>query len=153
MTVVPLHHRTSINPAHRSVISIRELAARTGATLRALRHYEDIGLLTAGRRPSGARCYDADQRRTAALIARLRRLGMPTPDIHAALSNARSGDDGAEAVNRFLADEMAAAIDRIQNLRTALMELERDGLDGLGAGSSPASVATVDRSARLRHAR
>lgn len=148
MTVVPLHQKISLNPAHRSAISIRELAARTGATLRALRHYEDIGLLTAGRRPSGARCYDADQRRTAALIARLRRLGMPTPDIQAALTDGR-----AEVVARFLSQEIAAASDRIQDLRTALVELETEGLDGLGAGSSPVSVATVDRSARLRHAR
>ena len=149
MTVVPLHHRSSINPAHRPAISIRELAARTGTTLRALRHYEDIGLLTAGRRPSGARCYDADQRHRAGLITRLRRLGMPTPDIHAALS----GADGGEGVARFLASEIAAATARMQDLRTALVALETGGLDGLGAGSSPASAAAVDRSARLRHAR
>lgn len=149
MTVVPLPQRSSINPAHRPAISIRELAATTGATLRALRHYEDIGLLTAGRRPSGARCYDADQRRRAALIARLRRLGMPTPDIHAALSGGASGD----GVARFLSAEMTAAVDRIQDLRNALVELEKGGLEGLSAGTSPVSIATVDRSARLRHVR
>lgn len=149
MTVVPLHHRTSTRSAPRPAISIRELAARTGTTLRALRHYEDIGLLTAGRRSSGARCYDADQRRRAALIARLRRLGMPTPAIHVALS----ATDEGRGVAGFLNAEIAAAAARIQNLRAALIELEADGLDGLGAGSSPASVATTDRSARLRHAR
>lgn len=149
MTVVPLHHRASTSPAHRPAISIRELSARTGATLRALRHYEDIGLLTAGRRPSGARCYDVDQRERAALIARLRRLGMPTPDIHAALSAA---DDG-QGVARFLDAEIAAAAARMEDLRAALAELETDGLNGLGSGSSPVSVATVDRSARLRHVR
>ncbi|MFN3557730.1 MAG: MerR family transcriptional regulator [Brevundimonas sp.] len=149
MTVVPLHHRTSAGSAHRPAISIRELAARTGTTLRALRHYEDIGLLTAGRRSSGARCYDADQRRRAALIARLRRLGMPTPDIHAALA----ATDGGQGVARFLDAEIAAAAARIHDLRNALIELEADGLEGLGAGSSASSVATTDRSARLRHAR
>ena len=149
MTVVPLHHRTSTSSAHRPAISIRELAARTGTTLRALRHYEDIGLLTAGRRSSGARCYDADQRRRATLIARLRRLGMPTPDIHAALS----ATDEGRGVACFLNAELAAAAARIQDLRTALIELEADGLDGLGAGTSPTSIAASDRSARLRHAR
>lgn len=74
---------------------------------------------------------------------------MPTPDIHAALSAA---DDG-QGVARFLEAELAAAAARIQDLRAALHALETDGLDGLGAGSSPISVATVDRSARLRHAR
>ena len=149
MTVVPLPERSSINPAHRPAISIRELAVRTGATLRALRHYEDIGLLTAGRRASGARCYDADQRLRAALIARLRRLGMPTPDILAALSDETGGD----GIARFLSAEIDAAVDRIHDLRAALGELAMGGLEGLGAGTSPVSVATVDRSARLRHAR
>lgn len=150
MTVVPLPPRPARAAALSPAISIRELAARTGTTLRALRHYEDIGLLTAGRRASGARCYDADQRHRAGVIARLRRLGMPTPDIHAALSTSASGD---QIVARFLSSEVAAAVDRIQDLRTALVELETEGLGGLGAGTSPASVATVDRSARLRHAR
>ncbi|RZJ28647.1 MAG: MerR family transcriptional regulator [Brevundimonas sp.] len=134
-------------------MSIRELAARTGTTLRALRHYEDIGLLTAGRRPSGARCYDVDQRERAALIARLRRLGMPTPDIHAALAADAAGGDGEDSVARFLAAEIAAATARIEDLSAARRELEADGLEGLGAGTSPASVAAADRSARLRHAR
>ncbi|WP_420470334.1 MerR family transcriptional regulator [Brevundimonas sp. FT23042] len=149
MTVVPLHPRASTSPAHRPAISIRELSARTGATLRALRHYEDIGLLTAGRRPSGARCYDVDQRERAALIARLRRLGMPTPDIHAALS----GLEGDAGVARFLDAELTAAAARIEALSAARTALETNGLEGLGAGTSPASVAAVDRSARLRHVR
>lgn len=148
MTVVPLPPRPARTTAPGPAISIRELAARTGTTLRALRHYEDIGLLTAGRRPSGARCYDSDQRRRAALIARLRRLGMPTPDIGAALS--ASGD---QVVTRFLSSEIAAALARLQDLRAAMGELEIGGLEELGSGTSPASVATVDRSARLRHAR
>ncbi|WP_291833433.1 MerR family transcriptional regulator [Brevundimonas sp.] len=149
MTVVPLPPRPARTAAASPAISIRELAARTGTTLRALRHYEDIGLLTAGRRPSGARCYDSEQRRRAALIARLRRLGMPTPDIDAALT-AVSGD---QIVTRFLSSEIAAAEARLRDLRAAIDELEAGGLEGLGSGTSPASVATVDRSARLRHAR
>jgi len=150
MTVVPLPPRPARAAAPSPAISIRELAARTGTTLRALRHYEDIGLLTAGRRPSGARCYDSEQRRRAALITRLRRLGMPTPDIDAALTPAASGD---QLVTRFLSSEIAAAEARLRDLRAAMDELETGGLEGLGSGTSPASVATVDRSARLRHAR
>lgn len=149
MTVVPLPPRPARTAAASPAISIRELAARTGTTLRALRHYEDIGLLTAGRRPSGARCYDSEQRRRAALIARLRRLGMPTPDIDAALTAA----SGEQIVTRFLSSEIAAAEARLRDLRAAIDELEAGGLEGLGSGTSPASVATVDRSARLRHAR
>src|SRR5215217_6958985 len=85
MTVVPLPQRPTRGGAMFRGMTIRELAARTGATLRALRHYEDIGLLTAGRDARGARCYDADQRRAADLITGLRRLGMPIRDIYAAV--------------------------------------------------------------------
>ncbi|MFI8853379.1 MerR family transcriptional regulator [Streptomyces sp. NPDC053499] len=38
---------------------IGELARRTGTTARALRHYEQAGLLTSERAPNGYRVYDA----------------------------------------------------------------------------------------------
>ncbi|MBO8184589.1 MerR family transcriptional regulator [Streptomyces spirodelae] len=40
-------------------MQIGELARRTGTTARALRHYEQAGLLTSERAPNGYRVYDA----------------------------------------------------------------------------------------------
>lgn len=149
MTVVPLPDRMTRGsgaPRRPGGVSIRELAARTGATLRALRHYEDIGLLTAGRGPTGSRLYDADQRRTAGLITRLRRLGMPVRDIRLAVADERPEADRAALVARYVAAEAARAAARLQELRTTLAELEVSGLDGLA--SEPAR-----RPAELRNVR
>lgn len=44
-------------PEGRCVMRIGELAELTGTTARALRHYEQTGLLTAGRAPNGYREY------------------------------------------------------------------------------------------------
>jgi DNA-binding transcriptional MerR regulator len=39
-------------------VQIGELAKATGATARALRHYEQVGLITSERAPNGYRVYD-----------------------------------------------------------------------------------------------
>lgn len=54
---------------------------RFGLTARALRYYEQRGILRAGRRPDRSRCYDAAGIRTLTWIARLRRLGISLADI------------------------------------------------------------------------
>ncbi|GAA0628985.1 hypothetical protein GCM10009422_27990 [Brevundimonas kwangchunensis] len=147
MTVVPLPQRPIRGHASSRGISIRELSARTGSTLRALRHYEDMGLLTAGRNARGARCYDADQRHAANLIAGLRRLGMPLRDIHTAVAADLPPGDRAAVVARFLADETDRAAERLQDLRLTLLALETSGLDSLA--DAPSVLPAEER----RHAR
>lgn len=146
MTVTPFPQRRAKHDGTLRGMSIRELSARTGSTLRALRHYEELGLLTAGRNARGARCYDADQRRAADLIAGLRRLGMPIRDIHAAVAGDLPPADRAAVVARFLADEAARTASRLQDLRLTLTALEVSGLDGLAG-------APATRPMELRHAR
>src|SRR5512133_4039855 len=59
-------------------LSIGELAHATGLTVRALRHYQDLGLLApAGVDPATRyRAYGPEQLERARVIARLRRLGL-----------------------------------------------------------------------------
>lgn len=55
---------------------IGELAERTGLSLRTLRHYDDIGLLTpSGRTDGGFRLYTADDEARLLLIRRMKPLG------------------------------------------------------------------------------
>ncbi|RYG07476.1 MAG: MerR family transcriptional regulator [Caulobacteraceae bacterium] len=151
MTVVPLPTRPNRSEASLRGVSIRELSARTGATLRALRHYEELGLLTAGRNARGARCYDADQRRDADLITGLRRLGMPLRDIHTAVAGDLPPVDRAAVVARFLADEATRTASRLQDLRVTLTTLETSGLDGLV--SAPATRRPAPAPVEMRHVR
>jgi DNA-binding transcriptional MerR regulator len=74
-------------------VRIGELSRRTGASVRMLRYYEEQGLLTPVRRPSGYREYrDADAER----VRRIRLLlaaGLPTRRIARALGGLCEKDD------------------------------------------------------------
>ncbi|MEI2775351.1 MAG: MerR family transcriptional regulator [Tetrasphaera sp.] len=55
---------------------IGEAARRTGASPRALRHYEDAGVLRPQRTPSGYRVYSDDDLRVVHLVQTLLRAGL-----------------------------------------------------------------------------
>lgn len=60
---------------------IGELSARTGASRRSLRYYEQQGLLVSTRSPSGQRCYDDDHVQRVALIQIFLAAGMSSRTI------------------------------------------------------------------------
>ncbi|MFI5715657.1 MerR family transcriptional regulator [Nocardia sp. NPDC051750] len=60
---------------------IGELAARTGASRRSLRYYEEQGLLVSTRSPSGQRCYDDDHVQRVALVRAFLAAGMSSRTI------------------------------------------------------------------------
>ncbi len=64
-------------------IPIGRFAELSGFTVRALRHYESLGLLVPGRvdRASGYRSYRPDQLPDALRVRLLRALEMPLPDV------------------------------------------------------------------------
>ncbi|WJL94478.1 MerR family transcriptional regulator [Microbacterium sp. ET2] len=62
--------------ADEGTMHIGELAERTGLSLRTLRHYDDIGLLTpSGRSEGGFRLYTPDDESRLLLIRRMKPLG------------------------------------------------------------------------------
>jgi DNA-binding transcriptional MerR regulator len=66
--------------------NIGDLAAATGLTVRALRHFDDIGLLCpAERSPAGHRRYTGDDVRRLYRVVALRQLGIPLDGIAHAL--------------------------------------------------------------------
>jgi DNA-binding transcriptional MerR regulator/predicted enzyme related to lactoylglutathione lyase len=68
-------------PAH--LLSIGQFAAISGLTVTALRHYDDIGLLTPAHvdPATGYRWYASLQVRVAGVIRQLRAVGMPVADV------------------------------------------------------------------------
>ena len=99
--------------------SVGELAAATGLTVRALHHYDRIGLLTPTRRTAaGHRRYDEHDVRRLYRIQALRSLGLPLGEIAAVLD----GADLRELLRTQLRglDERAARLARV-----------RDRVDGL----------------------
>jgi len=64
---------------------IGEVARATGTSARALRHYEDEGLITSGRAPNGYRVYDEDVVVRVRNIRHLLAAGLTLADVRAFL--------------------------------------------------------------------
>lgn len=112
---------------------VGELARATGMTIRALHHYDDIGLLVPGRTESGHRVYSrADVERLYRILA-LRGVGMALDDIGAVLD-----DEGVSLIDTVR--RHVAAVERDIEQRRRLLERLRDMLDALEHASAP----TVD---------
>ena len=91
------------------MLSIGRFAEATGLTVKALRHYDEIGLL----RPAhvdpdnGYRYYDAAQIESAVVIRRLRALELPLDDSRKLVgSDGASLRDGLVAHGYRIADEL-----------------------------------------------
>jgi DNA-binding transcriptional MerR regulator len=87
-------------------LSIGELARATGLTVRALRHYQDLGLLVPADVDPATRyrVYGPEQVERALTIARLRRLGLPLTCVRAYLA-------AAPAERRRLLEDHRAELD------------------------------------------
>ena len=109
--------------------TIGEIACQTGLTVRALRHYEQTGLLSPVRRTAaGRRIYtDADVRALYRIVA-LRGLGLSLPDIRRAISGEV---DAGTLIERQLAvlDSQRAAMEQ---LRARLVHLRSTVTAGTG---------------------
>ncbi|WP_257979615.1 MerR family transcriptional regulator, partial [Corallococcus exiguus] len=115
-----------------------ELARRTGLTVRALHHYDEIGLLApSGRSGSGYRLYsEADVQRLHA-IQTLRHLGLPLGDIAGLL------EDGGPEPGHLIAQQIESLdrqIAQAAELRARLSLLR----DGLMTGSAPSMGDWLD---------
>ncbi len=66
-------------------LRVGELAARAGVTVRALHHYEEVGLLSPSRTAAGHRRYDAADVERLQQITSLRALGLGLDGVRAAL--------------------------------------------------------------------
>ena len=88
------------------MLKVGELAARAGLTVRALHHYDSIGLLTpSARSDAGYRLYGRDDVARLHQIQALRKFGMALADIGAYL-------DSPDASPLSIVSRQLAALDR-----------------------------------------
>jgi DNA-binding transcriptional MerR regulator len=101
--------------------TVGDLAKLTGITVRALHHYDEIGLVRPSQRPpAGYRLYDdADVHRLQQVML-FRELGLPLDDIAAAIDQATPRDEllrrhrHALLAKRARIDAMLASLDHLQ---------------------------------------
>ena len=97
--------------------NITELAAEFAVTLRTVRHYEDVGLLTPERRGT-TRVFRARDRTRLRLILRGKRLGFSLPEIRT-IVNMYDEQPGEAGQLHYL-------LDQIDVRRSELDQLRRD---------------------------
>jgi DNA-binding transcriptional MerR regulator len=112
--------------AHRDVeaaelFGITELCKEFGITLRALRFYEDKGLL-APRRVSGARVYTRRDRARLALILRAKAIGSPLSEIKRFLDLYGDHGEGRAQQLRYVIDRTDVAIAELEQKRARIDE-------------------------------
>jgi DNA-binding transcriptional MerR regulator len=122
--------------------SISELAAEFGVTLRTLRHYEELGLLSPERRGT-ARVYHQRDRIRVELILRGKRLGFSLDEIET-IVNMYDRSPGEAGQLRYLIEQCDVRRGELHRLRAdidaTLTELDRveqrchDQLRLLGSG-------------------
>jgi DNA-binding transcriptional MerR regulator len=113
--------------------SVGQLATLTGLTVRALHHYDAIGLLKPSHRSdAGYRLYTRADIVCLYRIQALRRLGLPLSDIAQALT----GDGALPDVIARQIDELDAAIEHASAVRARLVRLQ----EVVAAGDVPASA-------------
>jgi DNA-binding transcriptional MerR regulator len=125
--------------------STREIAELAGTSLRAVRHYHQVGLLAEPeRRSNGYKQYGVAHLVRLVRIKRLSDLGFSLPQI-AAMGDS---DDHPEAELRALDDELAATIGRLQQARSELAVI----LEHAAPTDLPAEFVPVDTVAKLSDA-
>lgn len=105
-------------------MQISELAALTGVSVHALRHYEKLGLIQPARRSSGYREYSDAMRREVVFIAMSRSIGFSLKAIAAQLPAYRAGRlTFAQMVDamRDRVAELDAQIATLKNQRRAAL--------------------------------
>lgn len=121
------------------MLTIGQLAAYAGVTVRAVRHYHRIGLLPEPERnESGYRTYDADAVVRLIQIHTLAGAGVPLARVQELLdADPDAFADGIDQIDRQLGDE----IRRLQASRRRLAELA----DGHDPALPPSVVGYLDR--------
>lgn len=123
-------------------LRIGEVARRTGLTVRALRHYDELGLLVPSERGVGDyRLYDEDDLRRLLAISHLKSLGLSLDEIGRALDD--PSFDTGEALDRHI----AVVQERLDAERELLLRLRR--LRGTSGWEDV--VAAIALAESLRH--
>ncbi|MYR43833.1 MerR family transcriptional regulator [Streptomyces sp. SID5910] len=106
---------------------IGELSARTGASRRSLRYYEEQGLLVSSRSPSGQRHYEDEHVQRVRLVQAFLAAGMSSSTIaEMAPCMAEPNEDRARQALEIMGRERARLSEAIDGLAAA-----RDALDHL----------------------
>lgn len=105
------------------LVSIGDLARQLGVTPRALRHYQDRGLVHSHRLSGNVRGYDAQAVEQLETITALRAVGLPLSAIRQVLDLRDDPEAQAEALREALSAVLQTKRDQIARLEEMLDEV------------------------------
>lgn len=118
--------------------SVGELARATGLSVRVLRHWDEIGLVSPARTAGGHRCYVAEDVARLYRVLALRQMGLRLAEVAALLADA---DPSPRATLRSHLERMEADLASRRALRDRLVEvltsLDATATDGDNHGAAP----------------
>jgi DNA-binding transcriptional MerR regulator len=128
------------------LLSIGDFSRMTFLTVKALRHYDEVGLLKPARKDpsSGYRYYRPEQVAQARLIRRLRDLELPVDDVRTVLA----APDGAtrNAVMAEHLDRMSRQLEEVQETVDSLRRMLSDHVEvGITYRDEPATMVLAIR--------
>ncbi len=113
------------------LLSIGELSQRSGLAPSALRYYEELGLVSSTRTPSGRRRFERHMLRRIAFVRAARNVGLSLEEVAQALRAVPDGRTPTRADWTRLSRTWRARLDE----QIAALEALRDGLDScIGCG-------------------
>lgn len=114
-------------------MQIKELAAKTGLSTKAIRFYEKSGILPPAKRlANGYRTYEDEDVERVRFVAGARHLNFSLDDINEILSLRDQGEAPCRPVLDLLAakaDEIAVRIGKLQQMEQELRQLHTAALD------------------------
>ena len=128
-------------------LSVAEAAKRLGVSVKALRLYEQRGLLAPSRTPAGWRAYGPEQMAQAAEIVALRRLGLSLAQIARALGGEPDGLEPALTAHQATLEsqmrELVGTIEMVRGIRADLARGEAPARGELAHLLQPSPELTV----------
>jgi DNA-binding transcriptional MerR regulator len=110
----------------RSLMRVGDLARETGKTVRAIRLYEELGLLTPGGRSKGGfRLYSPDARVRIQWIGKLQEMGFSLGDVQAIVRDLQieSAPDAMKRIRAIYARKLDDTVDQTRRLEALQHEL------------------------------
>lgn len=118
-------------PSQEAFFRIGDLARETGKTVRALRYYEELGLLQpVSHTEGGFRLYRPEDVKRVRLIERLQELGFTLERVRGIVAAWRKGESG-ERVAEPLQELLAEGLREIRLRMKHLHETEREMMEAL----------------------
>jgi DNA-binding transcriptional MerR regulator len=116
---------TRVRIIHRSRIGIGEATAIFGMTARAIRFYEQRGLIALQRDRTNARVFDHAARRRLAWIGELRRAGVSLADIAEILESEETSGLGWERATAHLEARQERLQKQLEDVSALLRDISR----------------------------